>query len=243
MLRLLTLLSAVLLAPAAALSQAVTLPPFSAMAPGAPAAPWRIAALPGQKLPVTQFSIQPRDGSHVLQVVANASYGNLVLDTPGVSLGPGSQLRWRWSLEQALGAADLRTKAGDDVALKVCALFDMPLDGLPLGERTKMRMARSLSGQPLPAATLCYVWDRSLPVGTELANAFSPRVRYVVAATGPAQAGRWASVERALSADFLRAFGHETTAVPPLMAIAVGADADNTGGQSLGYVGDVVLLR
>lgn len=241
MLRLPPLLFVLLLAPAAASAQTVALPPFSTMGPGSPAAPWRIAALPGQKLPLTQFSIQPRDGTRVLQVSADASYGNLVLDTPGYRPGPDSQLRWRWSLEQALGASDLRTKPGDDVALKVCALFDMPLDGLPLGERTKMRMARSLSGQPLPAATLCYVWDRLLPVGTELANAFSPRVRYVVASTGAAQAGRWTPIERALSADFLRAFGHETTSVPPLLAIAVGADADNTGGQSLGFVGDVVL--
>jgi len=226
MLRLPPLLFVLLLAPAAASAQTVTLPPFSAMGPGSPAAPWRIAALPGQKLPLTQFSIQPRDGTRVLQVSADASYGNLMLDTPGYRPGPDSQLRWRWSLEQALGASDLRTKPGDDVALKVCALFDMPLDGLPLGERTKMRMARSLSGQPLP---------------TELANAFSPRVRYIVASTGAAQAGRWTPIERALSADFLRAFGHETTSVPPLLAIAVGADADNTGGQSLGFVGDVVL--
>lgn len=215
--------------------------PFSAMTPGAPAAPWRIAGLPGQKFPLTRLRITLRDGRPVLEVAADASYGNLVQDTPGVQPGPGTLLRWTWSLERALAASDLRTKPGDDVALKVCALFDMPLDGLPLGERTRMRMARSISGQPLPAATLCYVWDRLLPVGTELPNAFSARVRYVVASSGAPRPGQWLQIERSLSADFLRAFGHESGSVPPLIALAVGADADNTGGQSLGLVGDIVL--
>ena len=78
-----------------------------------------------------------------------------MLDTPGLRLAAGSQLRWSWSLERGLTHSDLRTRDGDDVALKVCVLFDMPLDGLPLGERTRMRMARSISGEHLPAATLC----------------------------------------------------------------------------------------
>ena len=231
----------VLAAGAAAAQPAATVPPFSAMATGQPAAPWRIAGLPGQKPPLTQFSIQPQDGRQALQVITRASYGNLVLDTPGLRLAPGSQLRWSWSLERGLTRSDLRTRDGDDVALKVCVLFDMPLDGLPLGERTRMRMARSISGEHLPAATLCYVWDRLLPVGTLLPNAFSPRVRYLVAASGEPAPGPWARVERQPAGDFLRAFGQEATAVPPVLAIVVGGDADNTGGQSVGWVGDVGL--
>lgn len=211
------------------------------MPPGAVAPPWRIAGLPGQKLPLTQFAIVAPDARPVLRVAANASYGNLVLDTRGRRAGPDALLRWSWMLERNLQNSDLSTKPGDDVALKVCALFDMPLDGLALGERTKLRMARGISGEPLPAATLCYVWDRLLPVGSLVANVFSARVRYVVVSSGPAQPGTWLPIERNLASDFLRAFGHEATVVPPLLALAVGADADNTGGQSLGFVGDVTL--
>jgi hypothetical protein len=39
----------------------------------------------------------------------------------------------------------------------------------------------------------------------------------------------------------MRAFGHETDTVPPLIALLVGADADNTSGHSLAYVGDLTL--
>ena len=151
-------------------------------------------------------------------------------------------LRWRWRLDQPLPLADLTRKSGDDVAVKVCAMFDLPLTQLGLIERNLLRLARSVSHDYLPAATLCYVWDNKLPVGTELPNAFTHRVRYVVLNSGTAQLKQWVTHERNLNADFLRTFGHESEGrVPPLMAILVGADSDTTDGSSLAYASDLVL--
>ena len=214
---------------------------FSSMAMGPVNPPWRVAGLPGQKLPLTRFTIVRNGDTPVLQLQADASYANLVLDMGGTRLPPDATLRWRWQLLNAPEATDLRSRRGDDSALKVCALFDMALQGMSFGEQTRLRMARALSGEPLPAATLCYVWDRQLPAGSELPNAFSTRVRYLVLSQGPAQPGQWQTLERNLGRDFLRAFGHETTVVPPLLALAVGADTDNTGSHSLAYVGDLSL--
>jgi hypothetical protein len=87
------------------------------------------------------------------------------------------------------------------------------------------------------------VWDPSLPVGTELPNAYTGRVRYLVLNSASTPLGQWANHSRDLAADFLRSFGAETDAVPPLLAIVVGADADNTHGSSLAYVGDVSLVK
>lgn len=240
----LTLLCAVM---SAAAQQPVALPEwltqarFSGMAVGPVAAPWRLVGLPGQKLPLTRFQIQSADQGPVLRIEADASYGNLVIDTQRAQLSPQAQLRWRWQLARGLATSDLQRKEGDDVPVKVCALFDMPLDRLSFGERARMRLARTVSGEPLPAATLCYVWDRLLPQGSIQVNVFSPRVRYLVVSEGPAQPGVWRTVERQLVQDFLQAFGHETRSVPPLIALAVGADADNTGGSSLALVADVQL--
>jgi hypothetical protein len=55
--------------------------------------------------------------------------------------------------------------------------------------------------------------------------------------------GQWASHSRDLSADFLRLFGSDTDSVPPLLAIVVGADTDNTQGTSLAYVDAVTLVK
>jgi len=52
---------------------------------------------------------------------------------------------------------------------------------------------------------------------------------------------QWRQEQRDLRADFLRLFGGEAGTVPPLMAISVLADADNTKGHSLALLGDMVL--
>ena len=205
--------------------------------PGAqPPAPWRVAGLPQQTLPLTRFELVDLDGRRALRIASDGSYGNLVHPVRS-----GSVLAWQWRLDRPLAAADLRRQAGDDAALKVCALFDLPLAALPFWERQKMRLARSLSGEPLPAATLCYVWDPALPAGSVLPNAYTPRLRWMVLQGQGSALGQWQAERRDLRADVVRAFGDEARPLPPLLAIAVGADADNTGGQALGHVADLVL--
>ena len=128
-------------------------------------------------------------------------------------------------------------------ALKVCAMFDLALERVPFVERQLLRLARSRSGEPLPAATLCYVWDRTLPAFTELDNAHTRRVRFVVLQGAAAPTGQWRRERRDLAADFLRVFGDEADRLPPLLGVLVGADSDNTGGDSLAHLGDLELRR
>ena len=219
--------------------------PFSAASGSHLPPPWRLVGLPGNKVPLAQLDIFRLGSDRVLRLRTDHSYG-----TASHALAPNTPaglLTWRWRLDQPIDAADLRKKEGDDAALKVCAMFDMPLERLGFVERNLLRFARSASGEYLPAATLCYVWDQKLPVGTELPNAYTRRVRFVVvdSATNPAGAPsplqQWVSHTRNLKADFLKAFGAESDTVPPLLAIVVGADSDNTGQSSLGYVGDVFV--
>lgn len=229
-----------LLAAAPALAGAATLAPFTGPAGSPPEEPWTFAGVPGQTLPRTRFALEPQDGGAVLRVQAAASYGNLVHALAGV---PAGRLSWRWRVEQPLAASDLRTREGDDVALKVCALFDMPRDAVPFVERQLLRLAERRTGEALPGATVCYAWDPSLPEGTVVPNAFSRRVRYITLGAGSGAApAAWQLVQRDLAADFVRAFGDELPTAPPLMAIAVGADADNTKGASLGFIADLRLV-
>lgn len=213
--------------------------PLAGPAGTTPGAPWVFAGLPKQTLPRTQYSLERLDGQAVLRVEAEASYGNLVHPFQPPSPEAGS-LSWRWRIDKPLVGADLRQKAGDDVALKVCALFQLPKDALPFVERQLFRLAERSAGEALPTATLCYVWEPSWPEGSVVPNAFSRRVRYLTLSGAP---GLWSAVSRDLGADFLRAFGDEAREVPPLLAIGVGADADNTGGRSLGYLADLRWVR
>ena len=215
------------------------LTPFSSAALGAPPPSWRVVGLLRKK--ISPMEVVLHDGTPQLRVLTDSSYGMLVHAVVPAVPGPAATLRWRWQLVETLARADLRRKDGDDTALKVCAMFDLPLDKLSFMERNLLRLARAASAEPLPAATLCYVWDTTLPTGTLLPNAFSERVRYLVLNGQEAVVGQWQSHQRYLAADFKLAFGHESATVPPLVAIAIGADADNTKSHSLGYVGDLTL--
>lgn len=207
-------------------------------APGAAA--WVPALLPAQKLPPTRLEVRAIEGRPAWRVQAEGSYGNLVHALQGAG-SQARELAWRWQLERAIERADLKTKAGDDAALKVCVLFDLPTERVPFVERHMLRLARATSGQALPAATLCYVWAPLASGGSVLPNAHTRRMRWMVLRGAESPLGVWHTEQRDLQADFLRAFGEETPTVPPLMAVLVGADADNTGGRGLGWLQDLAL--
>lgn len=200
---------------------------------------WRVATLPQQKPPVTRFVPERVQGREALRVEADASYGNLVY---GFARPPvPATLAWSWRVQAPAPVNDLRSKAGDDTAVKVCMSFDLPLDQVPFWERQTLRMARARSGEALPAATLCWVWGGSDPPGTVIANPYSRRVRYIVLRTATEATDTWFDERRDVAADFQRAFGDEAPQMPPLVAVIVSGDADNTGGHSVAFVADLRL--
>ena len=216
------------------------LQPWSAV--GAPAAPWHAVGLPQQTKPMTRFSVVDVDGRRAVRIEAESSYGNLVHTLPPQE--GAMHLSWRWRVERPLEASDLREKRGDDTELRVCVFFDEPMDDVPFVERQLLRVAQSRSAEPLPTATLCYVWDTQLASGTVLPSPFTRRLRYVVLETGNGRLDQWIAERRDVGADFLRAFGDEAKQrVPPVTGIAVGADADNTRGHSIAYVSELSLDR
>jgi Protein of unknown function (DUF3047) len=175
----------------------------------------------------------------VLRLAARGSYGNLVHPMPAGT--PAGQLAWRWRVDEPNRLVDLQRRQGDDAAIKVCAAFDLPDGAVPFVERQLLRLARLRTGEHLPAATVCYVWDAHLPGGTLLDNAYTRRVRLMVLQGAGTPLHAWVNERRDLRADFLRLFGDEARELPPWLGVAVGADADNTAGHSLAYLRELVL--
>lgn len=204
-----------------------------------PPAPWRVVGLPNQRKPYTEFDPVDLDGERVLRVRADRSFGNLLHPLPDGT--PATTLRWQWRVDDPIEASDLRRKSGDDSAIEICALFDLPLSQLPFMDRQLLRGMRLASRDPVPSASVCYVWDPHFAPGTVLDNAFTRRVRMIVLQGEGASPRRWSEERRDLRADFLRLFGDESREVPPLTGIAVSADADNTQSHSLAYVRRVAL--
>jgi Protein of unknown function (DUF3047) len=187
--------------------------------------------------PPTVFDVYELDSQKVLRVRTDKSYGNVVHDWKG----PLNSLKWRWRLDQGLPKADLSSKKYEDIALKICLSFDMPVELIPEAERNLFKLAQLFSRDKLPTATLCYVWASRESINTELTSPYTSRVHYIVVNTGDGQLKTWQEHNRNVSADFLKAFSNESGKVPAVNAIIVGADADNTQGASLGYVGDITI--
>lgn len=226
---------------AALAAPAVLLAPLDAGG-NAPAAPWQVIGFPFQAKPLTHFDIVAIDSRRALRVEADQSYG--ILNHPLSGIGSGAhQLSWRWRVDVPNDKADLREWSGDDVAAEVCVGFDLPLDRVPFLDRQSLRAARLASKAEVPAAEVCYVWDSHLPTGTAIDSVFTRRVRRIVVRGAGTPVAAWRSETRDVDADFMRLFGEEARQVPPIIAVAVAADADNTRARTVAYVADVVLAQ
>ena len=210
---------------------------------------WRFVGFPKKHadLPATRFEAgSTTDNRRGIRVSTARSYGTLVHTWQGPH---PDTLEWTWRLDQPLSGGqappDLTAKAGDDAALKLCVMFDHPLDRVPFVERTLMRLARSISGEALPAATVCYVWDSAQPAGLRGANPYTRRVRYISVRGTEAPLKQWLTERRQPGQDYLALFKDETGAsptVPAVTAVVLGADSDNTGSTSVGWFEQIQSL-
>lgn len=215
---------------------------------------WRYVGFPSKhaQIPPTRIEAGTVGTEAAVKVATASSYGTLVHPWGGPAPGP---LTWRWRLDQPLTggktAPDLLAKAGDDAALKVCVMLDHPLERVPFWERTTLRLARRISGEDLPAATVCYVWDSARAAGLEGANPYTRRVRFISLRGSDTPLGRWHTEQRDVAQDFARLFADElppgTTAPlaqpPAITTVLLGADSDNTGSSSVGWVADLRWVR
>ena len=217
---------------------AAELSTFSSATGATAPAPWQYIALPERYAkPLTTIDTVDLDGKKVLRLRANKSWGTVAHPWTGEA----KTIQFQWRLDKALAQASFKAKATEDAALKVCASFDMPADRIPAGERALFKVAQFFSREKLPTATLCYVWAHAEELGSIHASPTTARVRYMVLDTSASPLKAWKSHRRNLSEDFLKAFGAETTTVPAINAIIVGADSDNTQDTSLGYVADIAV--
>lgn len=233
-------------APAADPPAPATPAPLPALRAGEALDPgWRLVALPGDppKAPATAFEPGAADGVAGVRVRVAGSYGNLV---HAVDATAAQRLQWRWRLDEPLAGgqtpADILERRGDDAALKVCVLFDHALDRVPFVERQVLRVARRVSGEPLPAATVCYLWDSTYPAELSAANPYTRRVRFISLRGREAPLARWVDESRDVAQDLRRLFADELPADAPLPRITqvlVGGDGDNTGARASGWIAQI----
>jgi hypothetical protein len=208
---------------------------FSTLQPGAPLPPHLQRYAFDNQPRQTQYALVTDEGRTVLRARSQAATSGIIRE---LRVAPRQHpiLAWRWKTRRLLEKSDLATKAGDDFPARLYLSFDLDTAQLQAGERMQLALARLLHGSRVPAAVLCYVWDARAPRETIAPNAYTDRVRMIVAESGGANLGRWVGYERDVREDFRRAFGLEA---PAVSAVIVSADTDNTGESAETWFGDI----
>ena len=208
---------------------------FSSIAEGAPLPAWLEPVTFGGNAKPTEFALVQDGGQTVLRAYARASASGLARM---VRVDPGVHpvLAWRWKTTNLVVRGGLATKEGDDFALRLYVTFDLDPALLSIGDRMRLTIGRAVWGERLPVAALCYVWDNRAAPGTIVPNAYTDRVRMVVADSGTASVGLWVAHERDVAKDFRSAFG---LPAPAVASVIVSADTDNTGESVESFFGDI----
>jgi hypothetical protein len=215
----------------------VTVAAFSNMRPGGDLPDEWQAITVGRIARHTDYTLVSQDGRTVLRARADASMSSVGRET---DVDPNAMpwLSWQWRIAALNNQSDLRSKGGDDFPVRIYVFFDYDLMQLPLAQRVFIRIARTLYGERLPLAALCYVWANQEPTGTTAWNAYTERVRMIVAASGSDRTGQWLQIERNVLQDYRAAFGDP---VPRITAIALATDTDDTAQRSIAWYGDIVF--
>ena len=189
--------------------------------------------------PRTAYSLVRVDGSVCLQADANQSASGKVRR---IRIEPQAypMLEWRWRVGNLIPGADKRQASRDDSPVRLIVSFHGDVERLDFEHRIQFRLARAISGQSLPYATLMYVWSNDLPVGTVVVNPHTDRVRSIVVGRGTDGVGEWRAYRRNVLEDYRKVFGEEPW---DIVAVGVMTDADNTRQSARSYYGDISFLR
>jgi Protein of unknown function (DUF3047) len=196
---------------------------------------WHEVRLPGKE--PTRYAWEHKDGREALAATSERSasmWRRHVSRTPAEL----ADVSFSWWVQDLVAEASVAEVAREDSPARVLFAFDGDHGRLPARTRAMFELAQALTGERPPYATLMYVWDATLPVGSVIVNPRSDRVRKIVVDSGPAKLRQWRNHRRNLAADFRLAFGEEPG---QLAAVGLMTDSDNTRSQAQSWYGPVLL--
>lgn len=195
--------------------------------------PWIMSRL----LKNTEYKIVQEEGTPILQAQSESSASGLLQE---VSIDPivKRYISWRWKAPQLIAGADNSRANADDSPVRVVIAFDGDKKKFDFEDRAMADMVRLFSGREMPYATLMYIWENKLPVGTVLENAHSSRAKMIVAESGSSRIGQWLTMTRNVLEDYRKAFDEEPGKI---ISVGVMTDTNATGSKVKAYYGDILF--
>ena len=150
-------------------------------------------------------------------------------------------LEWRWRVPAPReGEPPLGVTSSKSPVVRLSLAFHGDTAKLDFDDRAKLRLARALTAQGLPYASLIYVWMPGRPRGEVFRSPHTDRVRSIVVESGAEGVGKWRSYRRNVLEDYRKVFGEEPW---DIVAVGLMTDADNTRQKARSYYGDITFLR
>ena len=206
--------------------------------PGVTATPfdtWQHYPLPGKQ--ATEFSFVQQDGRAVVAAFANAS-ASMLRQPIRVEAADLGKLQFSWMVPQLIAHADMALRQTDDSPVRIVLAFEGDRSTFSMKNSMLSELSLAITGEPLPYATLMYVWCNTRAPGSVIINPRTDRIRTIVLESGAQRLSRWLDYERNVRADFEKAFGESAGA---LVGIGIMTDTDNTQTKARAWYGPLHL--
>jgi hypothetical protein len=200
-----------------------------------PPASWKHHAFPGKK--ATRFKYVRKDGRDVIAVQAESS-ASMLRHKVHVAPEDLGRLRFSWKVPALMEQADLALRDKADASVRIVLAFDGDRSRFSARDAAIAELARTVTGEEMPYATLMYVWCNKRPPGSIIRNTRTDRIRKLVVQSGSSGLNQWLDYERDVRADYERVFGEKPGA---LVGIAIMTDSDNTRSRAQAWYGPISL--
>ena len=198
---------------------------------------WTHKTLPGKR--PTRYQITELDGHQVVRADADSAV-SLFRRAVRIEADQLGTVEFTWRIQSLLDRADLTQRGLGDAPVRLLLAFDGDRSKFSSRNRMLSDLSQTMTGEPLPYATLMYVWDNHANVGTVIpAGSGTDRIRKLVLDSGSGQVKKWRAHQRDIAADYRLVFGEDPG---PLIAVALMTDSDNTKTRAQAWYGPVRLL-
>ena len=212
-----------------------TVPDRRAMAGKPDTAVWQHHKFPGKQ--PTQYTYERIGGRHA--VVASASSSASML-RQSVRIEPAllQTIHFSWKVAQLIPGADLSQRDTHDSPVRLVLAFEGDRSEFSMKNAMLSELSLTLTGEPMPYATLMYVWCNACAKEDLYLSPRTDRIREIALETGPERLGQWLNYQRDIQADYLKAYGQAPGA---LVGVGIMTDTDNTRQSALAWYGPISL--
>ena len=199
--------------------------------------PWQHQHFPGKR--ASEYQAVTHEGRAALLARAESA-ASMLRQALNVLPADLRQLQFSWLVPALIAHADMALRHADDSPVRLVMVFEGDRSKFSMKNAMLSELAQTMTGEPMPYATLMYVWCNTRAPGTVIINPRTDRIRKLVVESGAGRLNQWLDYQRDIAADFEQAFSE-----PPgtLVGIGIMTDTDNTRSSAHAWYGPVTLTK